>query len=377
VSPTILYLVTEDWYFCSHRLPVARAARDAGARIIVATRVADHGAAIEREGFALRPLAWRRGGLAPLREARSLAAIQRLYRRERPDLVHHVALKPMVYGSLAAGRHGPIVLNALTGLGTVLKGDRQRLLGGLVGGLLPLLLDGKHRHLLVQNPDDRDLALRRRFVAPDRLTLIRGSGVDLDRFAPSPEPPGPPVAALVGRMLAVKGVADLAAAARLLRQRGVALRLWLAGPSDADSPSAIPLARLRGWQAEGLLEWQGAVGDVAELWRRAHIAVLPSQGGEGVPKSLLEAAAAGRPLVATDVAGCREIVRPGETGLLVPRRDPAALADALAKLAVDPALRRRLGSAARRLAEAEFGEARVAAETLALYRRLLPGWRQS
>ena len=375
MTPTILYLVTEDWYFCSHRLPVARAARDAGARVIVATRVADHGAAIEREGFALRPLAWRRGPVAPLREARSLAAIRRLYRRERPDLVHHVSLKPMVYGSLAAGRQGPIALNALTGLGTVLQGDRHRLLGRLVGGLLPLLLDGPRRHLLVQNPDDRDLALRRRFVAPDRLTLIRGSGVDLDRFAPSPEPPGPPVAALVGRMLWVKGVADLAAAARLLRQRGVALRLWLAGPSDADSPSAISPATLRGGQAEGLLDWLGPVGDVPDLWRRAHIAVLPSQGGEGVPKSLLEAAAAGRPLVATDVPGCREIVRPDETGLLVPRRDPAALADALARLAADAALRSRLGASARRLAEAEFGEARVAAETLALYRRLLPGWR--
>ena len=174
-------------------------------------------------------------------------------------------------------------------------------------------------------------------MAPDRLTLIRGSGVDLDRFAPSPEPPGPPVAALVGRMLAVKGVADLAAAARLLRQRGVALRLWLAGPSDADSPSTIPPATLRGWQAEGLLEWHGPVGDIADLWRRAHIAVLPSQGGEGLPKALLEAAAAGRPIVATDVPGCREIVRPEETGLLVPRRDPAALADALARLAADAA----------------------------------------
>ena len=153
------------------------------------------------------------------------------------------------------------------------------------------------------------------------------------------------------------------------------LRLWLVGPTDPDSPTAIAPAVLQGWQAEGLVEWPGPVADVAGLWRRAHIALLPSHGGEGVPKSLLEAAAAGRPLVATDVPGCREIVRPGETGLLVPARDPAALADALARLAADAALRLRLGAAARHLAEAEFGEARVAAETLALYRRLLPDWR--
>jgi glycosyltransferase involved in cell wall biosynthesis len=375
VNPTILYLVTEDWYFCSHRLPVARAARDAGARVVVATRVREHGAAIEREGFALRPLGWKRGRPDPIAELRSVAAIRRLYGAERPDLVHHVSLKPIVQGSLAAGRHGPVVLNALTGLGSLFQGDRHRLLGRALGALLPWLLDGPRRHLLVQNPDDRDLALRRRMARPDRLSLIRGSGVDLARFAPAPEPPGPPVAALVGRMLAVKGVADAVAAARLLRGRGVALRLWLVGPTDPDSPTAIAPAVLQGWQADGLVEWPGPVADVAGLWRRAHIALLPSHGGEGVPKSLLEAAAAGRPLVATDVPGCREIVRPGETGLLVPPRDPAALADALARLAADAALRLRLGAAARHLAEAEFGEARVAAETLALYRRLLPDWR--
>jgi glycosyltransferase involved in cell wall biosynthesis len=175
-------------------------------------------------------------------------------------------------------------------------------------------------------------------------------------------------------MLAIKGVADAVAAARLLKQRGVALRLWLVGPSDSENPTAIPPATLRGWQQEGLVEWLGQVDDIAGLWRRAHIALLPSHGGEGLPNTLLEAAAAGRPMIATDVPGCRELVRTGETGILVPPRDPAALADALARLAADAALRQRLGAAARRLVEDEFGEARVAGETLALYRLLLPGW---
>jgi len=374
MTPAILYLVTEDWYFCSHRLPVARAAQAAGARIIVATRVAEHGTAIEREGFALRPLDWRRSSLSPAAEARVLAAIRSLYRRERPDLAHHISLKPMLYGSLIAGHRGPVVLNALTGLGTLFIGDGHRLLGGAVRRLLPLLLDGPRRHLLVQNPDDRALVLRRRMVARERVTMIRGSGVDLARFTPSPEPTGPVTAVLVARMLAGKGIADAVEAARLLRQRGVGLSLRLAGASDAENPTAIPPERLRAWQAEGLIEWLGQVADVAALWKEAHIAVLPSHGGEGVPKSLLEAAASGRPMIATDVPGCREIVRPGETGLLVPLCDPAALADALTRLAGDAGLRQRLGAAARRVAEAEFGDERVAAETMALYRRLLPQW---
>jgi glycosyltransferase involved in cell wall biosynthesis len=374
-GPTLLYLVTEDWYFCSHRLPVARAARDAGARVIVATRVRDHGATIAREGFALRPLEWRRGSRSPWNAACAVAAIRRLYRAERPDLVHHVSLKPVLCGSLAAGRDGPVVLNALTGLGTLSLGGRHRLLGGAVGAALPRLLGGPRRHVLVQNPDDREQLLRRGLAPAERVSLIRGSGVDLERFAPAPEPPGPPVVLLVARMLAGKGVADAVAAARLLRERGRPVRLLLAGPGDPENRTSVPPERLAAWQAEGLVQWLGPVAEVPALWRQAHIGLLPSHGGEGVPKALLEGAACGRPLVATDVPGCREIVRPGESGLLVPPRDPPALAAALSRLAEDAELRARLGAGARRLAAAGFGEAQVAAETLALYRRLLPEWR--
>lgn len=373
--PRLLYLVTEDWYFCSHRLPVARAARDAGAEVIVATRVNAHGAAIRAEGFRLAPLRWRRGSHAPGAELAAIAEIARLYARERPDLVHHVALKPVIYGSVAATLTGvPHTVNALTGLGALFIGSsaKTRTLGVLSRLALRPLLNRPGGRVILQNEDDRRLLEARGLLRHDRVSLIRGSGVDTRRFAPAPEPDGPPVAVLVARMLRDKGVGEFVAAARLLKERGVPVRMQLAGPTDPDNPAALDEASLRQWKAEGIVEWLGPVADMPALWARSHMAVLPSYR-EGLPKALLEAASCGRPMVAADVPGCREIVRHGETGLLAPVRDAKGLADAIAALARDAELRRRLGARARAVAEAEFAEEIVVRETLALYRELLAG----
>jgi len=373
--PRLLYLVTEDWYFCSHRLPVARAARDAGAEVIVATRVNVHGDPIRAEGFRLVPLRWRRGSHAPGAELTAIAEIVRLYARERPDLVHHVALKPVIYGSVAATLTGmPHTVNALTGLGALFIGSsgKTRALGGLARLALRPLLNRAGGRVVLQNEDDRRLLESRGLLRHDRVSLIRGSGVDTRRFAPAPEPEGPPVAVLVARMLRDKGVGEFVAAARILKQRGVPVRMLLAGPTDPDNPAALDEAGLLQWTAEGIVEWLGPVADMPSLWARSHLAVLPSYR-EGLPKALLEAAACGRPMVATDVPGCREIVHHEETGLLVPAKDAAALAEAIARLAGDAELRRRLGARARAVAEAEFSEEIVVRGTLALYRELLPG----
>ncbi len=371
--PKLIYLVTEDWYFLSHRLPMARAARDAGFEVVVATRIGDGQAAIAAEGFRVVPLDWQRGSANPLRELGAVAAIYRLYRRERPDIVHHVAMKPVLEGSLAAFlARVPAVVNALTGLGYLFigKDGLARLLGPAVRCALALLLArGKNWRVVMQNPDDLDTLVGHGIVQRDASVLIPGSGVDLHRFAPSPEPPGPVTAALVGRMLWDKGVGELVEAQRILKRRGVPLRIRLAGPLDTENPAAIPRATLEGWVKEGVVEWLGQVKDVAALWRETAIAVLPSYR-EGLPKALLEAAAAGRPMVASDVPGCREIVKHDTTGLLAPPRNAQALADALARLAGDAALRQRLGTAARRLAEQRFGEAAIASATVELYRAL-------
>ena len=371
----VLILVSEDWYFCSHRLPLGRALRAAGADVVVACRVRDHGAAIRDAGLRLAPIGLDRSGLNPLRDLATIRKILRLYRREKPDIVHHVALKPTLYGALCARLAGvPAVINALGGLGYMFASDAAtaRLLRPLVKGALRLLLNRRNSRTILQNPDDMALFETGLGVRRDNLAMIRGAGVDVTQFRATPFAEGTPVAVCVSRMLWDKGIRELVAAARLLRDRGVALRIRLVGPTD-DNPASIPQATLDAWRADGLVEVAGPSEDIAGEYARAHIAVLPSYYGEGLPKSLLEAAACGRPMVATDWPGCREICRDGVTGLSVPPRRAEPLADALARLAGDPALREKLGAEARRVAEAEFAEPIVLAATLGVYRELLGG----
>ena len=372
---TLLFLAAEDFFFVSHRMTLARAARDAGYCVVVATRVVAHGAAIEAEGFRVIPVRMRRGLRNPLADLAAVIELFAIYRRERPDLVHHLSLKAVLLGSIAARlARLPAVVNALTGLGILFTGE-----GGAAGRLrgpvmaaLRHLLKAPGRWTLLQNADDLATLRAVGIGAPERTELIRGSGVDVARFAPTDERPGVPVAAMVARLVGLKGVTDLVEAARLLKARGIALRIALVGSPDPDNPTAISQSQIESWVADGLVEWWGQRSDIPAVWAEAHIAVQPSRGGEGVPKSLLEAGACGRPLVTTDVPGCRDLVTDGVDGLVVPPRDPAALADALAKLAGDPDLRRRLGAAARRTIESQHADTAVAAATLALYRRVLP-----
>lgn len=364
----IVYLVSEDWYFCSHRLPIARAARDAGTEVVVATRVREHGARIEAEGFRLVPLELSRSGRNPIHDLATLVDLIRLYRRERPDITHHVALKPALYGSIAAWLTGtPMMVNAFAGMGFVFISDGlfARAVRHFVRASFRFLLNRPNSRVIVQNPDDFALFAETIGVAPGRITIIRGSGVDTEHYRPTPEPDGVPVAVCVSRMLWDKGIGELVEAARLLRDRGTALRIRLVGPRD-DNPAAIPAETLAAWSQEGIVEVAGASDDIAGEYARAHIAVLPSYR-EGLPKSLLEAAAAGLPMVATDVPGCREVCRHDETGLLVPLKSSAPLADALQTLAEDASLRARYGAAARALTETAFAEPIIVSQTMGLY----------
>ena len=324
------------------------------------------------EGIRVLPVPVKRGRVSPLTDLRTIAALWRLYRAERPDVVHHVAMKPVLYGAIAARLTGvPAAVGALTGLGYVFSSRdiRARLLRPLLRRALRWALNGRRSICLTQNPDDAafvaGLGVDRR-----RIVVIPGSGVDTVRFAPSPEPDGPVRPTLVSRMLWDKGVGEFVEAARVARARHPALRFTLIGAPDEDNPAAVPAAKLEAWRAEGVVDWQGRRDDIPTVWKDSHIAVLPSYR-EGLPKTLLEAASCGRPIVAADVPGSREIARDGESALLVPPRDPAALAAAILRLADDLALRARLGAGGRRLVEREFSEERIAAATLALWRRLL------
>jgi glycosyltransferase involved in cell wall biosynthesis len=378
MAQKILYLVSEDWFFVSHRLPMARAAKIAGYDVHVAARVGGCADKISSEGFSLHPIQWRRGSMNPFRLMAAVAETRRLYRRVAPDLVHHVALLPIVVGSLAAFGLRVCVLNAFTGLGFTFasKTARARLLRLFAGVFLGWLLKRCNCTVLVQNPDDRAV-ITRLGVPQDRIAMIAGSGVDVDAFTPLPEPADSVVTvAFVSRLLDGKGVRALVRAHEILTGRGVPIRLLLAGAPDALNPTSIPNDLLDAWRKIPNLVLLGHVDDVRDVWRQAHIAALPSRGGEGIPMSLLEAAACGRPLVATDVPGCREVARHGVTGLLVPPDDPAALASAIETLVNDSAMRLRFGRAGRQLVVDEFSSKRIAQEIVALYARSLSGGSQ-
>jgi len=367
----LLFVVTEDWYFLSHRLPMARAARAAGFEIHVATRVVDGAAAIRAEGFMLHPTPFVRGRISPLGTIATIRALRNVHRTVAPAIAHHVALQAALLGSLAALGRSVNCVNALTGMGYTFTSGRAKaqLLRPIVGALLRILFNRPRQMVLVQNPNDRDSMLSLG-IAAERIALIPGSGVDVDAFQPMPEPQGPPTIAFVGRLLDDKGIHTLVRAHRLLRQRGSNVELLLAGTPDPANPASVSERDAESWNREPGITWLGHVDDISALWARAHIAVLPSRR-EGLPKSLLEAAACGRPMIATDVPGCREIVLPGDTGLLVPFDDAPALADAIETLAASRELRARYGAAARRLAVERFSASAIGQQTVDLYRRLV------
>jgi glycosyltransferase involved in cell wall biosynthesis len=369
-GPVLVYLVTEDWYFVSHRLPMALAAQRAGYRVHVATRVKAHGAEIEARGFTLHPLDWRRGSLNPVNVASIVRQVRDLYRSLKPDIVHHVALQPSIVGSLAAAGLPMARVNALAGLGFVFTSRSASALAmrPVLAALTRLLLNNSRSVVLVQNPDDRD-AVQALGVAAERVHRIPGSGVDTDAIKPLPEPAGEVTAAFVGRLLDDKGVRPLVEAHSLMMRHGEEVRLLIAGDCDPANPASIPADEVEDWKAHKGVELLGQVSGIQSVWERAHIAVLPSRR-EGLPKSLLEAAAFGRPIVATDVPGCREIARHEVNAFLVPPDDPAALAGAISVLARDPGLRSRFGAAGRAMAEREFSSAYIGAEIVSLYDRL-------
>ncbi|WP_161140094.1 glycosyltransferase [Propylenella binzhouense] len=374
----LLLVVTDERYFWGHRLALARAARDAGWAVTVATAPAGLTESIRAEGFRIEPIAWKRASLDPRALLAEVLALRRIFRRAGPDVVHAVSMRAVLAASLAALATPDLpMVNAFTGLGytfAAAESRRARLLARLLAAIFRLTLRRERSVVLLENEDDRNFVVRAFAVPPERTAVNPGSGVDMARFAALPPPHNPrPVVACAARMLAMKGIPELVEARRILLARGVEHDLVLAGGIDPSNPTAISERRLRDWMKNDGVEWLGDLDDVRVLWKRADIAVLASRGGEGVPLSLVEAAASGRPLVATLVPGCRDIVEDGRNGLLVPPREPAALAAALERLIRDGELRISMGAASACRARAAFSSEIVTERTLALYRALTEG----
>lgn len=363
----LLYFVTEDWYFVSHRLALAVAARSAGYDVYVVTRVREHGEMIKAAGLSLVPFEITRGGLNPLKELATLIRLFSVFRQVRPDIVHGVGIKPVLYGSIASRmarvRH---VINALAGMGWLFSsGSRLAVvLKSFVRLALRFLLrDGI---TLVQNPDDERLLLRMGILS-SHVRRIAGAGVDVNEYRPRVDHSGQIVVVLPARLLWQKGVGEFVEAARELRRRGVTARFILAGQPDIANPSAVPAATIQEWVSEGVVECAGWVKDMPGLLSETSIVCLPSYYGEGIPKALIEAAAAGLPIVTSDMPGCREIVQDGVNGILVPPHDFKAVANALDRLIANPELRRDMGARGRQRVENEFELGIVISQTLALY----------
>ncbi len=368
----ILLFANTDWYLYNFRLALAQALRSEGIQVVLVSPEGPYAPRLQDLGFYWVRFPISRRRLNPFAEAGTILRLARLYRSEEPDMVHHFTIKCVLYGSLVAHLFGIQVVNSITGLGYVFTEgkDARKQLAGIVKLFYRAVIRGTFA--IFQNPDDQAFFLENGLADPKQTALIRGSGVDIERFSPRKEPQGIPLVILPTRLLRDKGVEDFVDAARLLRSEGVEARFGLVGDSDPENPSAIPITRLRAWEQEGVIEWWGWKEDMAQVYALSSIVSLPSYYREGVPKTLLEAAACGRAMVASDMPGCREIVRNGENGLLVPPHNPRALADALRSLILDPSLRQQMGIRGRQIAVEEFSTDLVVGKTLAVYRSLCP-----
>lgn len=373
MKPKLLYLITEDWFFCSHFIGRAVTARKAGFDVVVATRVKAHEAVIRAAGLRLISINFERRGLNLFNEFRTLLSILHVFRDERPDLIHQIALKPILYGSMAAKLTGvKAIINAPVGMGYIFSSEdtRARVLRPLVYFGLRLLLNPRGSRVVFENPDDLLSLVSNRTVRSNAAVLIRGAGVDIEKFFPVPEPCGIPIVVLISRMLRDKGVVEFVDAARQLRADGCKAHFWLVGCPDHGNPASIEENQLISWHKEGVIQYYGHRTDIVDLIAMSHIVCLPSYR-EGLPKVLLEALASGRPVVTTNVTGCREVVADGVNGLLVPARDVASLMLALRRLIDDPALRMCFGRAGRERAVSEFSSDSVVSATLSLYQTMV------
>ncbi|GAB4337652.1 MAG: glycosyltransferase family 4 protein [Calditrichia bacterium] len=371
-KPKLIFFIPADYYFYTHRLPVAKAALKEGFEVSVITKPGDFVEKIEKENIRLIPINFSRNSLNPFRESLTILKLWKIYRSEKPDIVHHVALKPILYGSIAAklNFNKIKIVNAFAGGGWLFTSNSSlsKFLKRIINILKKIAI--KNTFIIVQNYDDYN-SLREQ-VSNSPIYAILGSGVDPEEYYFCPDPENEVVTvSLVSRMLWEKGVADFIDAIRILKRKGVKANFLLAGGTDEGNPSSIPISIINGWEKEGLIKYLGYVENIMTLYEKTNIICLPSYYGEGLPKSLIEAASSGKPIVTTDWIGCREIVKDGLNGILVPIKNAEKLADALEKLILNKKLRVEMGKKGRELVVNHFTTEIVVKNTLNVYHKCL------
>lgn len=369
----LLFVVNVDWFFLSHRLPIALEAMQSGFEVHIATGITDKLNVLQSHGLKVHSLNLVRGGISVLNAVKTIVELRRIFMQIKPDVVHLVTIKPVLLGGLV-GRwlRVPVLVSAISGLGYVFtsRGKLARPLKLVVGRIYSWALGHHNQIVIFQNPDDRDILTKATGLSETKVEMIRGSGVNLKQHTLTPELTGLPVVLFPARLLADKGIFEFVQAATLLRAKGISARFALAGMVDSANPTSISQAQLDSWLAEGTVEHWGYRTDMPQVISSANLVVLPSYR-EGLPKVLLEAAACGRAVVTTDVPGCRDAIEPDVTGLLVPVRNAESLACAIEQLLIAPERRLKMGLAGRQLAEKEFDVRAVVDKHIAIYRRLL------
>lgn len=369
----LFIVVNVDWFFLSHRLPVALASCKDGWDVTVVTADTGRLKDIEEAGLKVLNLPMSRSGKNLLLELKAFWFLCRLYSRERPDVVHHVGIKTILWGTLAAKFakvHG--VVNAISGLGRFFAKENH----SVVSKVLPSVLRFAHKHenllVIFQNKEDKELYIKNAFIYESQARFIKGSGIDLNVFCYTPEPEnGKIVVLLTCRIIREKGVFVLTEAAEILRKDyDEKVVFCIVGALD-DHPDAITKEEMNAVCDGHYIKWLGRREDIKELLQQCHIFAFPSYYMEGLPKSLIEACAIGRPIVTTDNIGCRDVVTDGENGYLVPVKDANALADKIRVLIDNPEMRLKMGRAARGKAEKEFSVEDVIEKHLAIYQELV------
>ncbi len=369
----LMFVVNSDSFFMSHRLPIALTALQQGFDVHVATGLTNCMDKMQALGLTVHPLNLDRRSSGVFSNGRTFFQILRIFIKVRPDVVHLVTIKPVLLGGVAARLAAvPSVVAAISGLGFVFisHGIKATIRRWLVGLLYRFALNHHRMKVIFQNEDDQAYIVKLSRLPKERIRLIRGSGVDLTYYSPSPLPEGQPVVVLAARLLIDKGVREFVQAARVLNSGGNVARFVLVGEPDQGNPATISDDELNQWVSEEVIEWWGQRNDIPQVFASSYMVVLPSYR-EGLSKVLIEAAACGRAVITTDAPGCRDAIEPDVTGLLVPIRDAAALSDAIKRLLNTPSLCEEMGRAGRKLAERSFDVKQVVAEHMRIYNELL------
>lgn len=375
-TDTLLFFVPNDKYFLSHRIPMAKAAIGAGFDTGVVTCDGPAGKKISEHGIRVIPCSVTPGA-SPFNALSSILQLIKIYRREKPKIVHHVTLKAIIIGSIAACFAGvPNVVNAAAGLGYIFNSDDMKagILRMIVSPAFRILLRRKNTIVLLQNPDDAALMIKRGFARREQTRIIPGSGVDTKEYPPIalPDMKDEIICVFSGRMIGIKGLDVLKKAFEILEAKKSKARLWLCGIPDKNNPGSWSEKDLEEWAQSANVEWKGFCDDMPSIWKKAHIALQPSHGGEGIPKALLEAASCGRPIIASNVPGCREVVDESRNGFLVPPRDARTLADAIEKLASSESACRNFSIESPKVVEEKgFSSSSITQQTKDLYFSLI------